>query len=89
MSCKTFDTQTSREFGENEQTFTSLYELSNVIQESLVRFRRLVNMQLQAANKPETISSHLLELITEAVVEGEAKIPALQRSIEEVTREWM
>jgi hypothetical protein len=59
LSCRTFDTQISREFGENEQTFTTLYELSNVIQEIFVRFRRLVNMQLQAANKPETRSSHL------------------------------
>lgn len=87
-SARKLEYQIFRQFGENEQTTTSLEELNQVGIEGIERFQRLATIQIRVANEPQEISNDMLELIVSTINVSEQRIPALQRSIEEIKAEW-
>ena len=75
-------------FGESEQTFSYMDEMKNVSEEASASFTRLSTLQLQVARSQPTATSATLEVLTQSIERTLARIPALERSIQEVKIEW-
>jgi 3-methyladenine DNA glycosylase/8-oxoguanine DNA glycosylase len=76
------------QFGEIEETLPYLDEMKNVENEALSSFSQLSNLQIRIAQSQPAVAPDLLELLNRAIVRTQNRIPALERSIEEVTSEW-
>ncbi len=76
------------QFGESEQTLSYIDEMKNVAEEAITSFSRLSTLQLQVARSQPTASSATLELLVQAIQLTLARVPALERSIQEVKMEW-
>jgi hypothetical protein len=72
------------EFGEIEETLVVLSELKTVAEEASDAFSRLSSLQLKVAD----ISAVLARLVMESKERIETRIPAWQRSIEEILLTW-
>lgn len=77
-----------QQFGETPETLSSFEELDQVITESRDYSHRLYNILLRSASEPFNIPSDLLSLLEETIIEGEMRLPALIRSIQEIQRDW-
>jgi transposase len=76
------------QFGESEQTLSYMDEMKNVAEEAIASFSRLSTLQLQVAQSQPTATSATLELLAQAIQRTLARVPALERSIQEVKMEW-
>jgi GMP synthase PP-ATPase subunit len=74
-------------FGETDQTLPLFEELATVAGDAKDSFTRLNNLQLRVAEAQPTIPSDMLELTTQAIDRITNRIPAWQRSLEEVQLE--
>jgi hypothetical protein len=75
-------------FGEIEETLVVLSELKTVAQESSDAFSRFSSLQLKVANVQPEISAALAKLVMDSRERIETRIPAWQRSIEEILLTW-
>ncbi|WP_309731088.1 hypothetical protein [Chamaesiphon sp. OTE_75_metabat_556] len=75
-------------FGEIEETLVVLSELKTVAEEASDAFTRLSSLQLKVATAKPDISAALARLVMESKGRIETRIPAWQRSIEEILLTW-
>jgi hypothetical protein len=87
-TARTLEMSLLEAFGETEDTVPFLDELQSIAQQAIDRFSRFSSLQLRVANTQPPISSDILELVTRSIQTTQPKIPALKRSIQEITQEW-
>jgi hypothetical protein len=75
-------------FGDNSQTILTLEQLTEIVEQARTRFQQLSNLRLRIAEVQLTISVDLLRLMNDAIVNIQSRIPALERSIEEIKLDW-
>jgi hypothetical protein len=75
-------------FGETEDTIPFLDELQSIAQQAIDRFARFSNLQIRVANNQPPIPADIIEIVNRSIQTTEQKIPALNRSIQEITQEW-
>jgi hypothetical protein len=75
-------------FGENERTVTYLTDLQSVAEQATDRFSQLTTLQIRVFNTQRQISSDMLDFITQVIAKTEARLPALEQSIQEIKIEW-
>lgn len=75
-------------FGEIEETLVVLTELKTVAQEASDACSRFGSLQLKVANSQPEISSALAKLLMDSKERIEIRIPAWERSIEEILLTW-
>ncbi|PSF33094.1 hypothetical protein C7H19_20590 [Aphanothece hegewaldii CCALA 016] len=75
-------------FGETERTLTYLDDLQNIAEQATERFSQFSRIQIQIAAAQPDVFPDILELVTQAISNTQARIPALQRSIQEIKIEW-
>lgn len=76
------------QFGETDRTIDYLDQLKNVAQQADERFSQFSVLQRRLANAQPTASSDMLNLMTEVIAYTQARLPAWERSIEEIKIEW-
>jgi hypothetical protein len=75
-------------FGESELVLSYMDEMKNVAEEAIALLSRLSTLQLQVARSQPTAAPAMLELLEQAIQRTLVRIPALERSIQEVKMEW-
>ena len=75
-------------YGETERTIIVLDEIKNVAQDASSTFNQLCNLQLRIAESQPTATSAIIELLTQAITRTQNRLPAWERSIEEVKLDW-
>jgi hypothetical protein len=75
-------------FGETELVLSYMDEMKNVAEEAISLLSRLSTLQLQVAQSQPTAVPAMLELLEQAIQRTLVRIPALERSIQEVKMEW-
>ncbi|WP_019502371.1 hypothetical protein [Pseudanabaena sp. PCC 6802] len=75
-------------FGETEATQPYLEELQNVVEESISSFTQLSTFQIQVSQAQPFASADMLNLMARMIPRFQARIPALERSIQEAIVDW-
>jgi hypothetical protein len=75
-------------FGETERTIVYLDELQSVAEQANERFSQLSNLQIRILNVQPHVPEDMLELVIQVIENTEARLPALEQSIEEIRTEW-
>jgi hypothetical protein len=75
-------------FGETDETIVALDELNDIAEQAVSRFSQLSNLQMRIAEAQPTVSPDMLELVTQAILSIQQRIPALEGSIEEIIIDW-
>ena len=75
-------------FGETRETLVYLDEMKNVAEIATSSHSRLFRLHLQIAQSQPIASQDLLQFIQQVILETQTRIPAWNRSIEEVKLEW-
>lgn len=74
--------------GETVATTSQLEDLQNIAMEATDRFSRFSTIQLRIANSPTPATLDIIELVDRTIETTQQKIPALQRSTQEIEQEW-
>jgi hypothetical protein len=74
--------------GETIETLTYLDEIKNVAEIATSSYSRLFRLHLQIAQSQPLASENLLQFIQQVILETQTRIPAWERSIQEVKLEW-
>lgn len=88
------DNATAAEFelferlGETAETIIPLDDLRGIIEQSTSRFSQFPTFQLQVARSQPIASADLLQLLNQRIASTEDRIPALERSLEEIKQDW-
>jgi hypothetical protein len=75
-------------FGENERTDSYLADLQSVAEQATDRFSQLTTLQIRSFNAQPQISNDMLDFIKQVIAKTEARLPALEQSIQEIKIEW-
>jgi|AGSF01.1.fsa_nt_gi hypothetical protein len=75
-------------FGETDATIAALDEMKSAAENAESSYSQLSTIQLQIAQAQPVASSDMLQLLERAIARTQARIPALERSIEEVKMEY-
>jgi hypothetical protein len=75
-------------FGERKETMTVLDELKDIAEQAASRFSQLSSLQLRSAESQPFVSPDMLELLVQMIANTEQRVPALERSVEEIKVEW-
>jgi hypothetical protein len=75
-------------FGETDETIAYLEELKNVAIESASRYSQLTKLRLRIAEAQPTIARDTLKLLEDSINQNQLRIPAMERSIQEIKLEW-
>jgi uncharacterized alpha-E superfamily protein len=75
-------------FGENPGTISTLDQLTEIAEQARDRLSQLSTLHLRIAEVQPTIPTDLLRLMNEAVATVQSRIPALERSLEEIKLDW-
>ena len=75
-------------FGETDATIAALDEMKSAAENAESSYSQLSTIQLQIAQAQPVASSDMLQLLERAIARTQARIPALDRSIEEVKMEY-
>jgi len=75
-------------FGETDETINSLDELKGVALDASSRYAQLSTLRLRIAEAQPGLSNDMLNLLEKTITQNQLKIPALERSIEEIKIEW-
>ncbi len=75
-------------FGENERTISTLEQLTEIAEQARTRLSQLSTLHLRIAEVQPTIPADLLRLMNEAITNIQNRIPALERSLEEIKLDW-
>jgi 3'-phosphoadenosine 5'-phosphosulfate sulfotransferase (PAPS reductase)/FAD synthetase len=74
--------------GENQETISTLEQLTEIAEQARTKLSQLSTLHLRIAEVQPRISNDLLKLMNEAISNIESRIPALERSLEEITLDW-
>ena len=74
-------------FGETDATIAALDEMKSAAENAESSYSQLSTIQLQIA-QAQPVASDMLQLLERAIARTQARIPALERSIEEVKMEY-
>jgi hypothetical protein len=74
--------------GETEDTIIVLDELSDIAEQAVTRFSQLSNLQIRMAEAQPTVSPDMLDLVTQSIIHIQQRVPALERSVEEIIIDW-
>ncbi len=75
-------------FGETDETINSLDELKGVALEASSRYSQLCTLHLRIAESQPSLSNDMLKLLENIINQNQLRIPAIERSIEEIKIEW-
>jgi hypothetical protein len=75
-------------FGETDRTMSYLDELKSVSEQATARFAKFSTIQLRLADVQPVVPIDMLELATEIIGSTQQRLPALNRSIQEIKGEW-
>jgi hypothetical protein len=75
-------------FGENERTIIYLDELQSVAEQATERFSQFSSLQIRIFNIQPHVPEDMLELMIQVIENTEARLPALEQSIQEIRSEW-
>jgi hypothetical protein len=95
-TARTLELSLFEAFGETEDTIPFLDELQSIAQQAIERFSLFSTLQIRVANAQPPISSDILKVVESpgerlcqrSIQTTQQKIPALNRSIQEITQEW-
>ncbi len=88
------DESTATEFilfetrGESDETIPFLDEMKNVSIQARERYFQLSNLEVGIAESQPIATNAIINLLTKAIEQNQMRIPAWQRSIQEVKLEW-
>ncbi|MCL1473799.1 hypothetical protein [Argonema antarcticum] len=85
---KALETKIFDLFGETEGTISYLDEMKGVADDAESSYSQLSTLQLYIAKSQPTAPRDMLELLSTAIARTQARIPAWERSIQEVKMEW-
>jgi hypothetical protein len=74
--------------GENQETISTLEQLTEIAEQARTKLSQLSILHLRIAEVQPRISNDLLKLMNEAIANIENRIPALERSLEEIKLDW-
>jgi hypothetical protein len=74
--------------GETQETLLFFAELTTVLEDAEATYMQLTRLGLNIARSQPEASSDMLELMNRAIIRTQARIPAWERSLEEVKLEW-
>jgi hypothetical protein len=74
--------------GENRETISTLEQLTEISEQATTKLSQLSTLHFRMAEVQPTISNDLLKLMNEAIANIENRIPALERSLEEIKLDW-
>ncbi len=74
--------------GENQETISTLEQLTEIAEQARTKLSQLLTLHLRIAEVQPSISNDLLKLMNEAIANIESRIPALERSLEEIKLDW-
>lgn len=74
--------------GENPETVSTLEQLTEISEQARTRLSRLSTLHLRMAEVQPTVSDDLLILMNDAIENVQNRIPALERSLEEIKLDW-
>lgn len=75
-------------FGEIHSTIVVLDELKDIAEQATSSFSQLSSLQLRVADTQPSVPPDMLELVTEVIANTQQRVPALERSVEEIKIEW-
>lgn len=75
-------------FGETERTIVYLDALQSVAEQATERFSRFLSLQIRVFNVQPHVPGNMLELVMRLIASTEARLPALEQSIQEIRTEW-
>jgi hypothetical protein len=75
-------------FGETERTIVYLDDLQSVAEQATERFSQFSSLQIRILNVQPHVPEDMLELTIRVIENTEAKLPALEQSIQEIRTEW-
>jgi hypothetical protein len=75
-------------FGENPETILTLDQLTEITEQARDRLSQLSTLHLRIAEVQPTIPTDLLRLMNGAIESIQNRIPALERSLEEIKLDW-
>jgi hypothetical protein len=87
-TAKTIELSLFESFGETSRTTPYLDELQNIAEQGTDRFSRFSTLQLRVASTQTPIPADLLEIVNRSIESTQQKIPALNRSNQEIIQEF-
>jgi hypothetical protein len=75
-------------FGETDRTISFFEDLKTVAEDAKLSFSRLSNLQLRIAEAQPSAEFDMLELLAQVIERTSVRIPAWERSVQEVKIEW-
>jgi hypothetical protein len=75
-------------FGETDSTIPYLEELQGISLDAASRYSQLSNIQLRITETQPNAAADMLRLLYQSIAQNQLRIPALERSIEEIKMEW-
>jgi hypothetical protein len=75
-------------FGETERTIVYLDDLQSVAEQGTERFSQFSSLQIRIFNAQPQVPTDILELVIRLIATTEARLPALNQSIQEIKTEW-
>lgn len=75
-------------FGETDSTIPYLTYLKNAALEAATRYSQLSNIQLRITEAQPNAAADMLRLVQQSITQSQARIPALERTVQEIKREW-
>ena len=86
-TAKTIELSLFESFGETERSIIYLDELQSIAEQATDRFSQFSTFQSRIANAQPPVPSDIIELVNRTVETTQARIPALERSIQEIRQE--
>jgi len=75
-------------FGETDSTIPNLTYLKNTALEAATRYSQLSNIQLRITEAQPNAAADMLRLVEQSITQSQARIPALERTVQEIKMEW-
>jgi hypothetical protein len=86
-TAKTLELSLFESFGETERSIIYLDELQSIAVQATDRFSQFSTFQSRIANAQPPVPSDIIELVNRTIETTQARIPALERSIQEIRQE--
>jgi hypothetical protein len=74
--------------GENRETILTLEQLTEIAEQARTKLSQLSTLHLRIVEVQPIISNDLLKLMNDAISNIESRIPALERSLDEIKLDW-
>ncbi|SKB14234.1 conserved hypothetical protein [Planktothrix sp. PCC 11201] len=75
-------------FGETESTLGALEQLTEIAEQAKQRFSQLSILQMRIAESQPRATPDLLTLLDDRIVSISSRVPALERSTQEIKADW-